>query len=81
MSSLNLIRYYDPKTGKKKDLRILEDIAENWERLVKNIPVFTTEGGQIITSISRKRMHRVKLLNYYRDQVSMIELIKKLNTQ
>ena len=59
MSSLNLIRYYDPKTGEKKDLRILEDMAENWERLVKNIPVFTTESGQIVTSISRKRMHRV----------------------
>ena len=31
MNSWNLVRYYDPKTFKKKDLRILEDIAADWE--------------------------------------------------
>ena len=33
MGSLNLVRYYDPKTGKKEDLRILEDIAADWEEI------------------------------------------------
>ena len=33
MSSLNLVRYYDPKTGEKKELRILEDIAADWAEI------------------------------------------------
>ena len=31
MEYLNLIRYYDPNTSKKNELRILDDLAADWE--------------------------------------------------
>ena len=31
MQCLNLIRYYDPNTSEKKELRILDDLSADWE--------------------------------------------------
>ena len=33
MKHFNLIRYYDPNTGEKKYLQILNDLSEDWERI------------------------------------------------
>ena len=29
---MNLIRYYDPNTSEKKELRIMDDLSADWER-------------------------------------------------
>ena len=31
MKYLNLIRYHDPNTGEKKELKILDDLSADWE--------------------------------------------------
>ena len=33
MKHFNLMRYYDPSTGEKKELRILEDLSADWKKV------------------------------------------------